>query len=159
MRCVHSYTKIPKTGIRFFILIPPHEPWSGWWGPLNNDTDGDGLDDFSELNNGTDPLNGDTGGNGLNDSEDPYSFAPNVNRIWVAYDPANDTQQLIENIPDSKWVLCSSHCLELRTWHCGATMGPRSFSVSMASLLLRRPVIPVSFLCENIKYLISEPVF
>lgn len=40
---------------------------------------------------GTDPLNGDTWGNGLNDSEDPCSFAPNVDRIWVAYDPANYT--------------------------------------------------------------------
>ncbi len=66
--------------------------------PLNNDTDGDGLSDFEELANGTDPSNGDTKGNGLNDSEDPYSFAPNVDRIWVAYDPDDDTRQLIENL-------------------------------------------------------------
>ncbi|MFY1110208.1 MAG: 6-bladed beta-propeller [Methanosarcinaceae archaeon] len=66
--------------------------------PSNNDTDGDGLDDFQELSNGTNPLDSDTYGNGLNDSEDPYSFAPNVDRIWAAYDPDDDTMQLIENL-------------------------------------------------------------
>jgi streptogramin lyase len=66
--------------------------------PLNNDTDGDGLDDFSELKNGTDPLEGDTSGNGLKDSEDPYTFAPNVENIWIAYDPDEETEQFVEKL-------------------------------------------------------------
>lgn len=66
--------------------------------PSNNDTDGDGLNDFTEFSNGTNPLDSDTNGNGLNDSEDPYSFAFNVDRIWVAYDSDNDTTQFIDNL-------------------------------------------------------------
>ncbi|WP_406655558.1 6-bladed beta-propeller [Methanolobus sp. ZRKC2] len=66
--------------------------------PKNNDTDGDGLPDMFELNNGTDPTNGDTDGNGLNDSVDPYSFASNVERIWVSFDENEDTLQLIEEL-------------------------------------------------------------
>ncbi len=78
--------------------VPDGKEVNNRMNPLNNDTDGDGLSDFEELANGTDPSNGDTKGNGLNDSEDPYSFAPNVDRIWVAYDPDDDTQQLIEHL-------------------------------------------------------------
>lgn|GEM_PF-6964146 len=66
--------------------------------PRNNDTDGDGLSDMFEIMNGTDPVNGDTDGNGLNDSEDPYSFADNVERIWASYDEDEDTLELIENL-------------------------------------------------------------
>ncbi|MBP1909749.1 hypothetical protein [Methanolobus bombayensis] len=66
--------------------------------PKNNDTDGDGLSDMFEIMNGTDPINGDTDGNGLNDSEDPYSFAENVERIWASYDEDEDTLELIENL-------------------------------------------------------------
>ncbi len=66
--------------------------------PLNNDTDGDGLNDLFELNNGTNPLNADTDGNGLNDSEDPYTFAANVERIWVSYDSDDDTLRLVEDL-------------------------------------------------------------
>ncbi|WP_342304067.1 hypothetical protein [Methanolobus sp. ZRKC5] len=66
--------------------------------PRSNDTDGDGLSDLFELMNGTDPTNGDTDGNGLNDSEDPYSFASNVERIWASYDEDEDTLELIENL-------------------------------------------------------------
>ncbi len=66
--------------------------------PRSNDTDGDGLSDLFELINGTDPNNGDTDGNGLNDSEDPYTFASNVERIWASYDEDEDTLELIENL-------------------------------------------------------------
>ncbi|WP_340820388.1 hypothetical protein [Methanolobus sp. WCC4] len=66
--------------------------------PNNNDTDGDGLSDMFEFNNGTDPTNADTDGNGLNDSEDPYSFAANVENIWVSYDEDEDTLELIEDL-------------------------------------------------------------
>ncbi len=78
--------------------VPDGEEIDNRMDPLNNDTDGDGLNDYQELEKGTNPLSGDTKGNGLNDSEDPYSFAPNVDRIWVAYDPDDDTEQLIENL-------------------------------------------------------------
>ncbi len=66
--------------------------------PNNNDTDGDGLSDMFEFNNGTDPTNPDTDGNGLNDSEDPYSFAANIENIWVSYDEDEDSPGLVENL-------------------------------------------------------------
>lgn len=74
------------------------EEIENWMDPLNNDTDGDGLDDYSELENGTNPVFGDTRGNGINDSEDPYSFASNVEEIWMTHDPHEDTEKFIEKL-------------------------------------------------------------
>jgi YD repeat-containing protein len=45
--------------------------------PLKPDTDGDGLSDYSEINNSkTDPFKADTDGDGLNDLEDPSPVNP-----------------------------------------------------------------------------------
>ncbi len=78
--------------------VGDNEEIENWMNPLNNDTDGDGLDDYSELQNGTNPVFGDTRGNGINDSEDPYSVAPNVEEIWMTYDPDEDTEKFIEKL-------------------------------------------------------------
>jgi hypothetical protein len=53
--------------------------------PNNNDTDGDGLDDFAELAvglyRGSDPLNPDTDGDGIEDGEDRWPFSNHTGRI------------------------------------------------------------------------------
>jgi hypothetical protein len=49
----------------------------------NGDPDGDGLDNLSEIQNGTDPMNQDTDGDGASDSDD-YHSAPVVRPvIWT----------------------------------------------------------------------------
>ena len=52
----------------------------------NSDSDGDGVSDLAERNNGTDPLNPDTDDDGIGDAEDTETANPNANRTLYAID-------------------------------------------------------------------------
>jgi hypothetical protein len=59
----------------------------------NSDSDGDGVSDLAERNNGTDPLNPDTDDDGIGDAEDTETANPNANRTLYAIDSLFGTRE------------------------------------------------------------------
>ncbi len=59
----------------------------------NSDSDGDGVSDLAERNNGTDPLNPDTDEDGIGDAEDTETVNPNANRTLYAIDSLFGTRE------------------------------------------------------------------
>jgi len=67
---------------------------------LSNDTDGDGIPDGTELNQGSDPLKQDSDLDGINDNDDSDSAMQHVDSLVLAYDPGEKASGFLTNLAE-----------------------------------------------------------